>query len=405
MHRSHLSHRWNKLLSALLHRRPRARGATRPIRVALLIDEYFGACGTAYGGYGFLARYYVSKYIPTNDIRLDVILGRSNKYYFGHKINVEGVDVYYIPWLNPIIKLWILFKRYDVYFSIELTYHHVLTNTISNHTNLILWIQDPRPRSEWAEISSVSLLHEPSYYNERLYDAVHRWYTKGRVTFISQAKFLNTKAINLYGLKHETPIKYVPNPISDSSEKLDIFSAKDNIVLFLGRIEAIKRCWLFCETARALPSYQFYVLGGFFREAEDNKRILLPYKGLPNLYFVGHTTGAEKLNYLRKAKVLLNTSVHEGLPISFLEALLHGTLPVSSCDPEGLVSKFGRYVGHVPGDGFEGVPRYVEAVREIIENDKKYDLVRADAAGYVRTVHSVDRFTRDVRSAIRDAGR
>ncbi|WP_205426453.1 hypothetical protein [Helicobacter suis] len=37
----------------------------RKIKVALLVGEYFGACGTGYGGYGFLARRLVAKYLPS----------------------------------------------------------------------------------------------------------------------------------------------------------------------------------------------------------------------------------------------------------------------------------------------------------------------------------------------------
>lgn len=51
----------------------------RPIRVALLVDEYFGGAGTAYGGYGFLARRYIAKYIPNKEISLDVLLNLSKK--------------------------------------------------------------------------------------------------------------------------------------------------------------------------------------------------------------------------------------------------------------------------------------------------------------------------------------
>ena len=35
----------------------------RKIHVALLIDEFFGGAGTAFGGYGALARKYIAKYI------------------------------------------------------------------------------------------------------------------------------------------------------------------------------------------------------------------------------------------------------------------------------------------------------------------------------------------------------
>ena len=44
------------------------------IKVALLINEYFGAIGTGFGGYGFLARRLFAKYINSSDIQVDVLL-------------------------------------------------------------------------------------------------------------------------------------------------------------------------------------------------------------------------------------------------------------------------------------------------------------------------------------------
>ena len=44
------------------------------IKVALLVDEFFGGAGTAFGGYGFLARHYIAKYIPNDKIQLDCLL-------------------------------------------------------------------------------------------------------------------------------------------------------------------------------------------------------------------------------------------------------------------------------------------------------------------------------------------
>ena len=41
--------------------------------------RFFGGAGTAYGGYGFLARRLIAKYIPNDLIQIDVLLVRSNK--------------------------------------------------------------------------------------------------------------------------------------------------------------------------------------------------------------------------------------------------------------------------------------------------------------------------------------
>ena len=67
----------------------------KKIKVGLIIDEFFGGAGTAYGGYGFLARRLIAKYIPNDLIQIDVLIGRSNKNrYFAEKIKVDDVYVY-----------------------------------------------------------------------------------------------------------------------------------------------------------------------------------------------------------------------------------------------------------------------------------------------------------------------
>ena len=40
----------------------------KKIKVGLIIDEFFGGAGTAYGGYGFLARRLIAKYIPNDPV-------------------------------------------------------------------------------------------------------------------------------------------------------------------------------------------------------------------------------------------------------------------------------------------------------------------------------------------------
>ncbi|EPP2225957.1 glycosyl transferase, partial [Acinetobacter baumannii] len=60
-------------------------GYNRPIRVGLIIDEFFGGANTAFGGYGFLARNHIAKYIPNADIQIDVLLGKGSKKLFAEE--------------------------------------------------------------------------------------------------------------------------------------------------------------------------------------------------------------------------------------------------------------------------------------------------------------------------------
>lgn len=375
----------------------------KKIKVGLIIDEFFGGAGTAYGGYGFLARRLIAKYIPNDLIQIDVLLGRSNKNrYFAEKIKVDDVYVYKLPKRKLFSKLWLKKQNYDIYLSIELTYDWVLKHELDINKKLILWIQDPRPAYEWDEINTVKLFPETSYYNQDIYDLVHSMYKQNRVKFISQGYFLNRKAKDLYSLDNDVSIQYLPNPVEiDNKFDFDKHNKKNNII-FLGRIESLKRGWLFCEIASKLPEYQFYVLGQTFRESDKNTKIINKYLNINNLHFVGHVDGIEKNNFIRDAKILVNTSIHEALPISFLEALSYGTVLVSNRNPEDLTSKFGIHIGDVLGDGFDKVELYVEAIQKLMKNDSIREEKAKAGMAYVKNIHNIADFKTNLRKVIID---
>lgn len=375
---------------------------TKKKKVALIVDEFFGGFGTAYGGYGFLARRHIAKYIPCDDIQIDVLIGVTSRYggIFSEKKVIDTVNVYKLPKKSLFAKQWLKKQNYDLYLSIELTGDFVLQNEPDINKKLILWIQDPRPQYEWDEINTVKLFPEPNYYNQKIYDLVHDWYSNNRIKFISQGYFLNQKAKDLYQLDNNVDIQYVPNPI-DIDHTFDVKTYhKKNMIIFLGRIESVKRGWLFCEIAKALPNFEFYMLGQVSRDVDKNSKIIKQYKELSNLHFVGHVDGHEKENYLKNAKILVNTSIHEALPISFLEALSYGTLLVSNRNPENLTSSFGVHVGDVLGDGFDKVPLYTNAITQLISNEERRQQLSDNAVKYIKNNHSVEQFVKDLRQVI-----
>lgn len=372
-----------------------------PIKVGLIIDEFFGGLNTAFGGYGFLARRYIAKYIPSEDIKIDILLGIGEKRYSAEEHIIDEVKVYKLPRKKAYARKWLKQKNYDIYLSIELTYSYVLENETNKNKKLILWIQDPRPMYEWDEINTVKLFPETNYYNQRIYDLVHDWYNQKRVIFISQGYFLNEKARDLYQLSSNVDIQYFPNPI-DINYNFDISTyKKKNLIIFLGRIESVKRGWLFCEIAKRMPQYEFFMLGQIFRESAKNEEIINKYIDIKNLHFVGHVDGKEKEKYLMDAKILVNTSIHEALPISFLEALSYGTLLVSNRNPEELTSKFGVYVGEVLGDGFDKIDLFVNAINTLMDDETKRKEISQLAIQYIKENHNVTDFIRNLRNIIK----
>lgn len=372
----------------------------KKIKIGLIIDEFFGAVGTAYGGYGFLARRHIAKYLPNQDFQVDVLLGRGKHRFFSESYKVDDVDVYRLPRGKWFAKQWLKKQDYDIYLSIELTYGYVLEHEPNPNKKLILWVQDPRPYYEWDEINTVKLFPETSYYNQKIYDLVHDWYKQDRVKFISQGYFLNQKAKDLYKLNDDVDIQYLPNPIDiDKNFHFDTYQKK-NMIVFLGRIESVKRGWLFCEIAKKMPEYDFFVLGQTFREDEKNSAIMKDYYAIENLHFAGHVDGLEKEQYLKDAKILVNTSIHEALPISFLEALSFGTLLVSNRNPEELTERFGIYVGDVLGDGFDKVDLFVDAIRKLMLDDEKCQAIGEQAIQYIKDRHSVESFQENMRTTV-----
>lgn len=375
--------------------------AKNKIKVGLIVDEFFGALNTRFGGYGYLARYYMAKYLPNEEFEFEILLGKGKSHFFAERYISDGITLYKLPRRNWFAKQWLKKKNYDIYFSVELTYDHVIKNEPDINKKLILWVQDPRPTYEWDEIFTVKLISETSYYNPKIYDLVNDWYNQGRVKFVTQARCLNQKAIDLYKLKPDVDITFLPNPIYiDYGFDVNTFPKNNNIV-FLGRIASVKRGWIFCEIAKKMPQYDFFVLGKIFRDDDKNHEIMKRYEDIPNLHFTGHVEGEDKNKYLREAKILVNTSIHEALPVSFLEALSFGTLLVSNRNPDELTSKFGIDVGEVLGDGFDKVDLFVDAIGTLISDEENRKKLSIKAIEYIKTYHSVNKFVSDTHEIIK----
>ncbi|WP_290540629.1 glycosyltransferase [Alistipes sp.] len=390
-----------KVLPAFLRKKP---SGPKPLRVALIVDEFFGGGGTAFGGIGFLARNYIAKYIPCDDIRIDVLIGRHHGLSAASRIRVDDVFLYRLPGRHFIAR-WLKRKRYDLYFSPEMTWD-MLSYEGKSHTPLLFWVQDPRPWTDWLEIQTVGMYPETCYWKTSIYESVHRLYAQGRVSFVSQGRYLADKARILYRLAEKTPVAYLPNPIDVETGFDPETCVKRDEVVFVGRIASVKRAWLFCEIARRMPEYEFYLVGQAQLEKERNEAIMAPYRtGIPNLHFVGHLEGEAKFRRIREAKILINTSIHEALPVTFLEALACGTLLVSCQDPDGMTSRFGIYIGPVLGDGFDKVDLFVDAVRTLMGDEARRKELSVAACEYVKTVHGVGEFIRNTRRLIRETVR
>lgn len=358
-------------------------------KVIIFVNEFFGAWNTPRGGYGFLARHLIPQALGLPNSNITVCLGRSRSLFKSEEcITTEGIKLLKLPKLRYLAAR--IVNSYDLVISIEATVDFLFSLKKRLRKKILFWIQDPRPASDWQEINSVNLAKEPCYWNDKTYSLVKECYDLNLIQFATQARFLSKKAIELYHLPPNINIPFLPNPLEINASE---HQEKSNNIIFLGRLDSVKRGWLFCEIAKQMPKYNFYVMGKSSNDTESNNNsIINKYRTLPNLHFLGHCEGPRKTEHLLKAKILINTSIHEALPVSFLEAFSYEVSIVSNQNPDGLVERFGIFIGSSYGDGWHDIPKFVEAVNYLMEHESERKLKAMQAKSYVKSVHSFYNF-------------
>ena len=110
-----------------------------------------------------------------------------------------------------------------------------------------------------------------------------------------------------------------------------------DLVLWVGTIHSYKQPEMLLEIARRLPQRRFVMIGG---SAAPGERLRHGYyeairdqaAKLPNVDFKGFMPLAEVEKWFDRARVLVNTSVYEGMPNIFLQAWARGIPTVATVD-------------------------------------------------------------------------
>ena len=104
-------------------------------------------------------------------------------------------------------------------------------------------------------------------------------------------------------------------------------------VLWVGTLRTTKRPELFLELARRLPQWRFAMIGAPAPEAPDFfGRVAEQAKLAPNLEFTGFLPLPETEKWFDRARVLVSTSLYEGMPNTFLQAWARGVPTVATVD-------------------------------------------------------------------------
>jgi glycosyltransferase involved in cell wall biosynthesis len=349
-----------------------SRSTTSRIRLGILTNEILDPAVSRTGGFGFAARSVAALFAAEPDLGVDPVVivceqlntGHARRYQMDGEVDVllRSDDV--VAWVDSVRR-----EAIDILLCIDYrdSYRSVLDGLSS--TPVIIWVRDPRT---WEDYGRIAGLRAPGRD-----DAPAPGLGPGPVRGLSRVllrslarnrKFvlcptmadLRRKIWRCYGVPPWRST-VLPNIIEPPSR--EIVKDPRPLVLFLGRLDPYKRPWIAVEIARRMPDVSFVFLGtNHFPE----------YWSLdsppPNVTLEGHLQDENKRAWLERAWLLLNTSIHEGLPVSFLEALAFEVPLVSCHDPASLATSFGRYIHRSLGDGMDSVDLYVTAIRELIDD-------------------------------------
>lgn len=114
---------------------------------------------------------------------------------------------------------------------------------------------------------------------------------------------------------------------------------QDVSVLWVGRIDPIKRAEWLVEAAGQLPDVTFHLVGAANASGDYDAAIEQQARALENVTWHGRKNLDELRELYRSATYLLSTSIQEGFPRTFLEAWSTGLPTLSSFDPDGVITE------------------------------------------------------------------
>jgi glycosyltransferase involved in cell wall biosynthesis len=160
-------------------------------------------------------------------------------------------------------------------------------------------------------------------------------------------------------------------------------------ILWAGRFTPVKRPELFLEIAENMPGEQFIMLAPLtnqtaFRHHERHKARI---RALHNLEFYPGVTIEQVEKYMRNTKLFVNTSITEGFPNTFVQAMWSGT-PIASLsfDPDQIIRS--QQLGIYPTDDLDG---FMENIRTLLHDKNRLNECGMNAWNHTNRHHNLSK--------------
>ncbi len=367
------------------------------IKLGILANEFFDVSKGRIGGFGWATRQTANYFNNHPELGVEVVFLAGETY--GNPNEADPI-IHNTPLIlrqkNKLAytqRIWQ--EKIDLILSIDYRPNYRSLFWLLPFTPIIIWVRDPRPPEDMSKIETVRIPAEENIQPQglktpdctSLFGVIKASKLLNRqVLFATVTPFLKEKIAGTYGFKPDN-VTILPNIID--LEPKEIIKSEKPTVIFLARLDPYKRPWLFVEIARHFPDVEFIFLGQGHFQGEG---AWLPTNLPDNVKLMGHIDGEEKTQIIASSWILINTSIHEGLAVSFQEALRCETPLLSCVNPENVVSEFGIYVGRYDGSGMEGLPKFVAGLKTLLEDHELRIKLGKEGRKWVTETHNQAKF-------------
>jgi glycosyltransferase involved in cell wall biosynthesis len=343
------------------------------IRVGIVANEFFEPSIGRVGGFGWAARRALA--VLRDDERFAPPV-----FFCGERMEQQG-ELYVdntrviLPTRSRLRDAWTAWQmKIDVLLTIDYRPTYARWFRLMPFTPGIVWVRDPRTPEDMARIRTLRIPGTaaepggvPDWNFRSLSGLLKRQpYPLRRILLANKMAYMRAKIPGTFGLPPSDHV--LPNPDVVDYAQVQPARSKRPLVVSLGRLDPVKRPWLFIELARHFPEVDFVMLGKPFVEGSGGWQV----GEVPaNLKLMGNLAGAAKRAVLSQAWVLVNTSIHEESAVSMMEALAHEVPVISYIESDQISQRFGICLGYDTGDGLASLPRLRAALAELLQNHER----------------------------------
>jgi glycosyltransferase involved in cell wall biosynthesis len=367
------------------------------IKLGVIADEFFEPGMGRMGGFGWAARQVSRIFNEDPSQGVDVVFLSGELRSSPARKEARTHDTRVILRRPGRIANWLAARRerFDLLLTIDYNLGYSAYLRSLPRTPAIVWIRDPRSAEEARVIKSLRIPGKLDETPQGLYSFDGRSIARihNEAQWLGRALLFATPALHLgahleaaYGFEPEH-LFFLPNDVRLNPDT--IVKSERPTVVFLGRLDPIKRPWMFAELAPFFPNVEFRFLG---QSHFSGQGAWNPDNLPPNVRFCGHVNDVDKTRLLSEAWVVINTSIHEGMPVSLLEALACETPFLSGVNPGYTIEQFGIITGRTDGDGMQGLEASRQGLERLLGDDRLRCGMGERGRAWVRSVHNREQF-------------